>query len=585
LGELTGLTEKFEILGLRLRGFSAEEAQAAVALQKQMSVIAQATPPVEQHTAAVTAGTTAQVEMGEALARGGREAQAAAAKFDTLRDAIVGADLPKEMKQLEAVWASLTPAQRANEEVVKRVSEAYLRLRNEGAGTVATFEALTPVLLATTAAVRDVEQAARIAAFGYAGMADGLENLGTKVDAIDPKIIANRKAIADIEQATTVAAFGYKATQTELLRVGETVDLVEPQLRGIGDTFKSLSSLDFGAVFTDITSFFRGGAGQIGTGFLEGLGSQLLTGVTSFFAGPLSGIVSAGLAKLTSLALEGAKKLGEAVWNGLKSIGGAIAGLFGFGGPSGAQLQGREDIKAFESELAGLLTAQQRADAGGESWKMTVIAIRDAYRDMGRSEAEALADTEKLWKSAEKGPQAVSAAIAEIEQRMTTELVPKTQAALDELTSAAVEAGAVIVADLGEAPTAAVEAEFVAMQRVLDQQFDQVLASSEATGDDLSAAFEKSAGDIGSEFTRLRGKLGRDLDGVSDAAVSVSDRIQGVFSKLRIQIPVGFDVPNLPGMPSAPSLPGFATGTPRFDFAEFGRESLITMLAASKTGP
>lgn len=89
-----------------------------------------------------------------------------------------------------------------------------------------------------------------------------------------------------------------------------------------------------------------------------------------------------------------------------------------FGGPSGAELAGRQAVADFEAELAGVLTSQQKAEAGGEAWKETVIAIRDAYLAMGRTEEEALADAKRLWESSKDGAEASARVIEEIRRKM-----------------------------------------------------------------------------------------------------------------------------------------------------------------------
>jgi hypothetical protein len=118
-----------------------------------------------------------------------------------------------------------------------------------------------------------------------------------------------------------------------------------------------------------------------------------------------------------------------------------IAGFFKsiFGGPSQEELRGRQAVADFEKQLAGLLTQTQKNEAGNESWKMTVIAIRDAYIAMGRTEAEALADAERLWKSSKGAAGESARVIAEIEAKMKAQAaaavdgIEKIGVALDQL--------------------------------------------------------------------------------------------------------------------------------------------------------
>ena len=101
-----------------------------------------------------------------------------------------------------------------------------------------------------------------------------------------------------------------------------------------------------------------------------------------------------------------------------------------FGGPSRDELNGRNLVAEFEANLHGMLTAQQKAEAGNEAWKMTVIALRDAYIAQGRTEEEALRDAERLWASSRNGAEASRRVIEEI-QRILEGLPPRTTVDVD----------------------------------------------------------------------------------------------------------------------------------------------------------
>ena len=123
-------------------------------------------------------------------------------------------------------------------------------------------------------------------------------------------------------------------------------------------------------------------------------------------------------------------------------IGGLAGGLTGLIGVSKAEKQGRTAVAEIEANLAASLSAQQQIEAGGESWKMTVIAVRDAFLATGRSSEEAEAAVKKLWESSKGGAKAVEAAVAPI------------QAAFDEMAAKQVEAAAQLEAGTTEASTA-----------------------------------------------------------------------------------------------------------------------------------
>jgi hypothetical protein len=89
-----------------------------------------------------------------------------------------------------------------------------------------------------------------------------------------------------------------------------------------------------------------------------------------------------------------------------------------FGGPSSSEKAGRGAVAEFEQGLWDTLDATQALEAGGENWKKTVIAIRDAYLKAGRTEEEALAAAEKLWKSSKISAEESKRVIEEIKAAM-----------------------------------------------------------------------------------------------------------------------------------------------------------------------
>jgi hypothetical protein len=135
--------------------------------------------------------------------------------------------------------------------------------------------------------------------------------------------------------------------------------------------------------------------------------NNIISGGLNLVFGPASGIIA-------TLVGKGMEWMASTVWNGLQKIGGFFRDLFG--GPSADELAGRELVEAFEKNLHAMLNEQQLLEAGNESWKKTVIAIRDAYIAKGLSAAEAMAAAERLWASSRSGAAASAAAIAEIER-------------------------------------------------------------------------------------------------------------------------------------------------------------------------
>src|SRR6185503_8082373 len=73
----------------------------------------------------------------------------------------------------------------------------------------------------------------------------------------------------------------------------------------------------------------------------------------------------------------------------LPGIGTAIGALIGLARSihkvGEAEKEARKDAEEWSIALAKTLTLAQRAEAGGESWKQTVIGVRDAYLKAGFS--------------------------------------------------------------------------------------------------------------------------------------------------------------------------------------------------------
>src|SRR6185503_8642330 len=103
----------------------------------------------------------------------------------------------------------------------------------------------------------------------------------------------------------------------------------------------------------------------------------------------------------------------------LPGIGTAIGALIGlarsFHKVGEAEKAARKAAEEWSVALAKTLTLSQRAEAGGESWKQTVIGVRDAYLKAGFSIAEAEAAVTALWDATRMGPAAVAEVTAAID--------------------------------------------------------------------------------------------------------------------------------------------------------------------------
>ena len=185
-----------------------------------------------------------------------------------------------------------------------------------------------------------------------------------------------------------------------------------------------------GGFMDRIKGLFGGGGGAGGGG---GMMSNLLGNIGPQFAAAFLGPGSAA-DKMKSFATAAAgtlmgmipgvgpflQQFSGPIIEGLTKLAGKAKELLSgiFGGPSATEREQRTLVKTFEEDLASALTEQQKLEAGGESWKATVIRIRDAYIAQGRSAAEAEADAKRLWESSKKGAGATAEVIADIKRKM-----------------------------------------------------------------------------------------------------------------------------------------------------------------------
>lgn len=170
---------------------------------------------------------------------------------------------------------------------------------------------------------------------------------------------------------------------------------------GTGSAFGKMSDAIMGSLSTlnhIFVSAFTGGGGMAGA--VKAFATNVLDSLLSLIPG-----VGPILAQFSG-----------AIVAGLSKIGGWIKGLFG--GPSQEELAGRAMSATFEAEIAAGLTDSQRAEAGNDSWKQTLIGVRDAYLKIGLSAVEAERDVARLWEASKEGPDAVAAAIEHIKAVM-----------------------------------------------------------------------------------------------------------------------------------------------------------------------
>ncbi len=167
----------------------------------------------------------------------------------------------------------------------------------------------------------------------------------------------------------------------------------EGELNEMGDSaVRNVGKLEsaFAGVAQSIVAAIQGG-GNI----LQAAGSQLgLNLANSFvksFGSNITGVLGNVLGGAINSLIPG---LGALLGPLLGKIGSFFKGLFGI---DPAIKAARTELEGFQAQLRKGLTDQQRIESGNEQWKMDIIAIRDAFLKVGKSEEEALKTAEALW--------------------------------------------------------------------------------------------------------------------------------------------------------------------------------------------
>lgn len=312
--------------------------------------------------------------------------------------------------------------------------------------------------------------------------------------------------VAPALQATTMTADAFKNMGTSIDigalapakgKFSGFIDAIKQGITG-GEGIKGM----LGPVMQGITSKFGSGWGTV---------FQAGTAVARAFAGDFSGVVQ--------LVSQHFDKVVKFIGEGVKKIGRWFKGLFG--GASAKELGGREVAGAFRDTVASMMNERQTVEAGNNEWAKSVIVVRDAYLAMGKTEAEALAAMDRLWKAEKEGAGAVEEAIKPI------------QAALD-----------------------------------------FVKTKSEETGLSLDELRAKGMG-AGAAVTSSIADVGRQLDIVGSMGDRAAESLRESLGRLSFEIPVGFK-PGAGGVPSMPAIPMAAGG--------FGRVTRPTLFMAGEAG-
>jgi hypothetical protein len=266
-------------------------------------------------------------------------------------------------------------------------------------------------------------------------------------------------------------------------------------LPGIGDLFGSIFG-EGGTIASLAQQVFGGGAGSIG-----GI-------IGSALGGPLGSIVGNFATKIAGM-------LFGAVSSALSSI---------FGGPSEAELAGRDAAAAFRTQLTGMLDDQQRAEAGTDAWKQSVIGLRDTFLAFGRTEAEALAFSERLWAAEAEGPEAVAALIAEIGPMMTdvSAAMEATGLTLTELRNKAINDSIRLGISVSEA--------FQNILNNTEEMATAAAATTTTTADRMATAMGKASGRIETRVKAMGLSAEREAIRIQRAQERAAIRMEERFS-------------------------------------------------------
>lgn len=373
---------------------------------------------------------------------------AVAGFFRDLKDKVVGHSyipdmvtmIGAEMARLPAVL--VTPAQVATTAVATAVSGMADRI-------VTSFD-----LLGLT--WRDYTQRFMLGGISVQDIAASLERAQAR---LAEQHTITRRTIADLITQQPLFVSSIQAITDAVKETSATMEAARGPMRGFFD------------------GILRGARGLVGgltggqglSGFFENIGFGITQSLGNILTGGMQSLVNAGI----GIAMRG-----------LQQIGGFFRDLFS--GPSAKELAGREVVANFEANVQSMLNERQKLEAGNESWKQTVVVVRDAYLALGRTEAEALAAVEALWRSSKGGAEDVERAMRPI------------QTALDEVARRAQETG---------------------------KSIDELRADGMASGQRLTETFARTAGVV---------------EAIGEIGAEVARRLQETIGDLEFEIPIHF---------------------------------------------
>ncbi len=240
------------------------------------------------------AGNAAAVATPKLLGLG-RAVDESGKAIQSLQDMLTAADMAKKADELSRAWAGLTDVQKENGHNMVRLVDAYEPLRKslEPSQMPANLEALRAEFLKVPYALDLIEHA-----------------MGNVTEAAKLLPFSRRDDVQIVRDYLTALAKVSAIQITPLSGPVPALPLLGPDPKGklglnktIRDSLKSLMQGDVSQVFKDLGGFFERGAGQIGVGFLRGIGNSLVGGLTSLLTSGLGAVwhgIDSLFGKLTS---------------------------------------------------------------------------------------------------------------------------------------------------------------------------------------------------------------------------------------------------------------------------------------------
>jgi TP901 family phage tail tape measure protein len=322
-------------------------------------------------------------------------------------------------------------------EALKKQQEALKQLKDEYSGANTFAEAA--MHMKAIGDVTKLTQAEQQRALGVLqGALDKYNALGQKApQALLMTVIQLDAMNTKLKDSTNlVEALGMKfetsLAKAPILNQFDPLKFLEPLKAGLKSAGLAGGVSFGGAVLQGMKGAFTQlgptilGAIQGGGNVLQSVGSlfgmSLGDSFVKNFGTKITGALGATLGGAFNALIPG---LGALLGPLLGKIGGFFKDLFGI---DPAVKAARKTLEGFQSQLREGLTDAQRLEAGNEQWKMDVIAVRDAFIAVGRSEAEALKLVEALWDT--DNPERSKRAMEEI-QRVMEQIKNQTEGATD----------------------------------------------------------------------------------------------------------------------------------------------------------